>query len=113
MRETLSAWGLQITACQSADAAECAFMAAPEGFDLLVTDHAMPLVTGIELAERLRARRPGLPWLLCTGYADAATVDRAGLLGAGAVLRKPVERDELRKVVERMLTPATSAGAEL
>jgi PAS domain S-box-containing protein len=121
MRETLSAWGLQITACQSAEAAERAFMAAPEDFDLLVTDHAMPLVTGIELAERLRARRPGLPWLLCTGYADAAGIDRAGLLGAGAVLSLrcsvpcPLEQVEpplpiFRREREALLLPPDLGG---
>lgn len=42
----------------------------PERFDLVITDHAMPKMTGTELAEALRARRPGLPVLLATGYAE-------------------------------------------
>ncbi len=38
--------------------------------DLVITDHAMPGMTGIELAERLREMRPALPVILATGYAD-------------------------------------------
>jgi len=105
MRETLRSWGLAVEACASAEEAESVFARDPAQPDLLVTDHAMPRVTGIELAERLRARRPGLPWLLCTGYAESTTVARAKAGGASAVLRKPIERDELRAAVSAALRP--------
>jgi PAS domain S-box-containing protein len=104
MRETLVSWGLDVEACASADAAERAFATDPARFDLLVTDYAMPLVTGVELAERLKARRPDLPWLLCTGYADLDTVTRTEMLGAAAVLRKPIEREDLRAAVKAAMT---------
>ena len=38
--------------------------------DLLLTDHAMPGMTGMELAQRARTLRPELPILLTTGYAE-------------------------------------------
>ncbi len=38
--------------------------------DLLITDYAMPGMTGVQLAEEARRLRPGLPILLATGYAD-------------------------------------------
>ena len=38
--------------------------------DLVVTDHAMPQMTGSELVQLLRAERPGLPIILATGYAE-------------------------------------------
>jgi CheY-like chemotaxis protein len=103
MRETLASWGLHVDACDSADGAERMFSAADGDYDLLVTDHAMPRVSGIELAERLRSRQPQLRWLLCTGFADAASVARARTLGAREVLRKPIERDELRAALESAL----------
>jgi PAS domain S-box-containing protein len=102
-RETLQSWGLAVEACHSASAAEQAFQQARGEFDLLVTDQAMPLATGLDLAARLRQRRPELPWLLCTGFADADTVARARRLGAEAVLTKPVERDALRAAVAAVL----------
>jgi CheY-like chemotaxis protein len=103
MRETLLSWGLQVEACSSAASAEHSFERTPDTIDLLVTDHAMPVVTGIDLATRLRQRRPDLPWLLCTGFADADTLARARELGARAVLMKPIEREELRAAVESAL----------
>ncbi len=58
MRETLEAWGLEVEACPSADAAEQAFLQTGE-FDLLVTDQAMPVATGMDLATRLRSALSG------------------------------------------------------
>ena len=106
LRDTLLTWGLTVEACASVEAAERVFAAAPESFDLLVTDHAMPQMTGIELAERLRARLPTLRWLLCTGFADEASVARARALGALAVLHKPVEPIKLRTAIESALQTA-------
>ncbi|WP_156311894.1 response regulator [Methylobacterium platani] len=68
-------------------------------FDLLLTDYAMPGMTGTELAGRAQAVDPGLGVLLMTGYADAAAVP-AGTL---PVLRKPFALDDLRSAVERLL----------
>jgi PAS domain S-box-containing protein len=38
--------------------------------DLVVTDQAMPAMTGLQLIEQIRARRPALPVILATGYAE-------------------------------------------
>jgi CheY-like chemotaxis protein len=38
--------------------------------DLVITDHAMPHMTGSELADQIRRIRPSLPIILATGYAD-------------------------------------------
>jgi CheY-like chemotaxis protein len=40
------------------------------GVDLVVTDHAMPVMTGAELAATLKTERPNLPVLIVTGYAE-------------------------------------------
>ena len=42
--------------------------------DLLVTDHLMPGTTGAELAREVRTRRPALPTLIISGYADADAI---------------------------------------
>ncbi len=103
MSETLMSWGLEIEACPSAEMAERVFASDPLAFDLLVTDHAMPLVTGIQLAERLREVRAELPWLLCSGLADGSNTARAQALGVSGVLSKPVEQRELRAAIEAVL----------
>lgn len=57
----------------------------------LVTDYAMPGQSGTELARRARERRPQLPVLLVTGYADLEDQDAAAL----PRLHKPFRPDEL------------------
>ena len=37
---------------------------------MVITDHAMPVMTGLQLAECIQERYPGLPIILATGYAE-------------------------------------------
>jgi CheY-like chemotaxis protein len=66
--------------------------------DLVLTDHAMPGVTGLELAERLRAERPGLPVALATGYAELPTAATSWL----PRLNKPYRQEELDRLVRQL-----------
>lgn len=58
--------------------------------DLVVTDHLMPGMTGVELARALRARRPSLPLLIISGYAEEDGMDPSF-----ARLTKPFRNSEL------------------
>jgi PAS domain S-box-containing protein len=79
-------------------------LAEEPGIDLVVTDHAMPGMTGLELAERLRRERPGLPVVLATGYADLA-----GGPPWLPRLDKPYRQEELAATVARMLPGSRAA----
>jgi hypothetical protein len=63
----LSRIGYDVTFFDSALEALARFSETPARFDLVLTDLAMPDMTGTELAKAIRERRPGLPILLCTG----------------------------------------------
>ena len=43
---------------------------AGEAIDVIVTDHAMPNMTGLQLAHRVQEEYPGMPIVLATGYAE-------------------------------------------
>jgi signal transduction histidine kinase/CheY-like chemotaxis protein len=67
--------------------------------DLMITDYAMPGMTGLQLAEEARRLRPGLPILLATGYAD---------LPANAAfelprLSKPYQQRQLAEQIDHLL----------
>ena len=67
------------------------FDASPR-IDLVLLDFAMPGMNGMEVARELRARRPSLPILFATGFADALALTEADV---GQVVRKPYVEDEL------------------
>jgi CheY-like chemotaxis protein len=67
--------------------------------DLLLTDHAMPGMTGTELAEAARRSRPNLPILLATGYAELPSGQDSDL----PRLSKPYRQSELREKISRLL----------
>src|SRR3979490_1521716 len=66
--------------------------------DLMVTDHVMPGMTGIELAAKSREVRPQLPILLATGYAELPEGAQLDL----PRLTNPYHQDELRDRLEQL-----------
>ena len=67
--------------------------------DLMMTDHAMPGMTGIELAAASREVRPSLPVLLATGYAELPDGIQVDL----PRLAKPYHQDQLRDRLDQLL----------
>lgn len=76
--------------------------------DLLITDHAMPQMTGAQLIAVVGERWPALPVILATGYADLPAGAKAGVLR----LSKPFWQADLEKAVAgAMARRATAAAA--
>jgi signal transduction histidine kinase len=74
--------------------------------DLVITDHAMPGMTGMELAGRIRAVRPRLPIALATGYAQ---------LPGGAPpdvprIDKPFRLEDLASLIAALVEPENLPG---
>ena len=67
--------------------------------DLLITDHAMPGMTGMELADEIRRTRPHLPILLATGYAEVEGSE----VVAVPRLAKPYTQEQLAIEIARLL----------
>ena len=79
-------------------------LAAADTVDLLITDHAMPRMTGVQLARRASEQRPNLPIVLATGYAELPPGEGKGLVR----LDKPFGQIQLSNAIENVLkaTPA-------
>jgi len=82
------------------------FQADPYAYDLVVTDMAMPHMTGEELAIRLIRLRPALPIILCTGFSEAISEQRAHEIGISVFLMKPVNWAEFAVTVRKTLDAA-------
>jgi DNA-binding NtrC family response regulator len=111
----LTRLGYEVVTCsRSPDALE-AFAAAPERFDLVVTDYTMPSLTGAQLAVACQHLRPDLPVLLYTGWLEVPEVGHGTAPGRRAVLQKPFSLHELDSALQRLLearqTEADAVGA--
>lgn len=73
--------------------------------DVLITDHAMPGMTGLQLARQTRDLRPELPILLATGYADLPQ----GAASDFARLAKPYQQTDLSSQLRELLTHRRAA----
>ncbi len=70
-----------------------------EHVDLVITDYAMPQITGIQLAQRIRNLRPEVPIILATGYAELTAGEAADL----PRLTKPFFQHDLAAAIRRVI----------
>ncbi len=91
----------QIECCADAEEALAALDREPA--ELVVSDLTMPGASGLDLLERVRRLYPGTEFVLLTGNASVESAIGALRMGASDYLRKPIQTEELRVVVERTL----------
>jgi PAS domain S-box-containing protein len=103
----LESLGYCVTGEQSVVHALAAVTGHPEAYDLVVTDLTMPVMTGIEFAERVWAVRPDLPIILTTGF-STLTLEAVRRLGMGALVLKPNTIKTLGEAVHRVLAPTAA-----
>jgi CheY-like chemotaxis protein len=72
-----------------------------DGWDLLISDYAMPELSGTDLVQRLREVHPGLPCLIITGYADGEAV--GGRPDDVMVLSKPFTPGRLSEAILKVI----------
>jgi CheY-like chemotaxis protein len=101
--ETLAELGYEPVGFASSTAALAALRAEPQRFDLLLSDEAMPGLTGSELARAARALRPDLPIVLMSGFVTPALLERARELDVAAVLNKPLAAADLGRALAAAL----------
>jgi signal transduction histidine kinase/CheY-like chemotaxis protein len=79
------------------------FRTRPDSFDLVITDMTMPNMTGSELAQQLIRIRPDIPVILCTGFSEAMTQERATALGVREFIMKPIVQRQIAEAIRRAL----------
>ena len=82
-----------------------------ESFDVVYTDIKMPGMDGLEVAERVKAKRPWVPVVIVTGYGTTANVARAEAAGVSAFLHKPLSPEMIEGSAEQALLEAALAEA--
>jgi signal transduction histidine kinase/ActR/RegA family two-component response regulator len=72
-------------------------------FDLLITDHTMPNLTGIEIAEQVKEMKIKIPVILCSGYVNQELEESCHNAGIVVILRKPFGLPEIASSIRRAL----------
>jgi CheY-like chemotaxis protein len=74
-------------------------------FDLVITDRAMPDMSGDDLAARLRDEKPGIRILLLTGFGDIMIAEGEKPEAVDLVLSKPVMLSDMRQAIRSLFSP--------
>jgi len=101
----------------AANGEEALIKLGAEDYDLVYTDIKMPGMNGLEVAERVKAKKPWTPVVIITGYGTAEHEARARAAGATRFLHKPLSPETIegsaREATEVAVAPAATAAAEV
>ena len=84
------------------------FRTQPDRFDLVITDLTMPFMTGDKLAQELMKTRPDIPVILCSGYKEKFSKQKAKEIGIRTFLMKPIVLKDMAEIVRQVLDETKS-----
>jgi signal transduction histidine kinase/ActR/RegA family two-component response regulator len=102
-QQMLKRIGYEVTACSDPVDALTLFRKNPKTFDLVITDLAMPKMSGEQLVRELVAIRPEIPIILCTGFSQRMTREKMLQIGVKEFLRKPLAIRDLAEAIASVL----------
>jgi DNA-binding response OmpR family regulator len=76
--------------------------AAKRPFDVVITDHRMPRVSGLELVRELRARKFGGKVVVLSAHLAENNIKAYQELGVNMLISKPFDVDELRRAIDAL-----------
>lgn len=103
VEQFLGEHGYVVDVCRNAAEALERLDRDPFAYDLVVTDMAMPAMSGKDLAVRIFTLRPGLPVILCTGYSELINGNSARGLGIRDYIQKPIAMSRLSARIRKVL----------
>ncbi len=110
VRNMLQQLGYKVTAIMDSREALKLFSADPSQFDLVMTDQTMSFMTGEILGKEMMRIRPDIPVILCTGYADFISSEKAKEMGFHGFIMKPFTVREGAELVRRVLDQKESSN---
>lgn len=102
LRGQLEQLGHQVIA-EASNGEEAVTLAAARQPDLAIMDIKMPIVDGIEAAQRIAEARP-IPIILLTAYSEVELIERAAQANIAAYMMKPVSAEDLLPAIALALT---------
>jgi DNA-binding NtrC family response regulator len=108
LARAVSRTGLDVVT--AADGLEALEKFKEQGTAAIFADVRMPGLDGIGLLKSIKAKAPGTPVVLLTGFPSEALTEEARAAGAAEVLQKPVTYGELQRILEDVLRRSTAAA---
>ena len=102
-RRLLEFLGYEVTTADGGIDAMEIFQADPEKFDLVITDHNIPVMTGLAMTKKLFDKRPDLPVILCTEVTDNILEEEWKTAGIRKNIIKPLAVGELANTIREVL----------
>jgi DNA-binding NtrC family response regulator len=99
----LQGLGYKVTALTDSREALKLFSENPSQFDLVITDYTMPLLTGEDLGREMIRIRPDIRVILCTGYNDLMSSEKAIAMGFRGFVMKPFTMREGSQLIRSVL----------
>jgi PAS domain S-box-containing protein len=109
-QEMLEDLGYQVTATRDSMKAMEIFRGRPDQFDLVITDMTMPGMTGKDLSTKILKLRPDIPIILCTGFNELITEEKASAIGIREFAMKPLNQRTIAALIRKALE---TGGAKL
>lgn len=103
----LEGLGYQVVGMGSSTAALKQIRNDPKGYDLLITDMAMPDMDGIDLAKAVYALNPDMPVMICSGYSKKLDQVQSRPGNIFKVIDKPLSVEDLSSKVRSVLNTAS------
>ena len=101
--QMLERLGYEVDSTDSSENALTLIKNNPEKYDLIISDMTMPKMTGDTLAKEVRKVNADLPIIICTGFSEKLTSEKASAIGINAVLTKPIIKIELSQTIRNVL----------
>lgn len=102
-KEMLNTLGYKVVAKTNSIEALMLFQEAPDEFDLVITDITMPGMAGDRLAQKILELRSNIPIIMCTGYNQSITEEKAKGIGIRDYILKPFRMSLLAETVRKVL----------
>ena len=102
-KRILEQLGYTVTTMTNSMEALDLFQKDPYQFDLVISDMTMPFMTGDELAEEFMRIRQDIPFVICTGFSEKLTEEKALSIGIKAYLGKPLLKSEMAETIRKVL----------
>jgi nitrogen-specific signal transduction histidine kinase/CheY-like chemotaxis protein len=108
-RTVLEQNGYSVLECRNGTEALDVFEKDHEGVDLLITDMVLPGMSGVQIAEAIDRKKPGMGIIVMSGYGDRETGTLDGLSAPGLFIQKPIRPETLVRNVRLLLGRKSAA----